>query len=145
MKFLKGRIRIRCSSYLYLLLISSLLISCTVDESSIDYREAARGFWEVESVDPEISSGPAIVVRNWYAIDTTANIDTVTVTWDDGLACTKTVAEIEGDEIFIIVGSVEGVFKIHNDKSAAATFWWNESTCIKQLKKIRDDPQVFCD
>lgn len=130
---------------LSILTISFLLISCADDESVINYREATRGFWEAISGDIKISSGPGIVVYNWYAIDTTAHTDSVAVTWDDGLACTTTIAGMSDDEIFIMVGSVEGTFKIHDNESATVTFQWDEGSCIKSLEKIRDDPQVFCD
>ena len=135
---------------LSILTISFLLISCADDESAgdesvINYREAARGLWEAISGDIKISSGPGIVVYNWYGIDTTAHIDTMAVTWDDGMLCPTIIVEMSSDEIFIVVGSVEGTFKIHDDESATVTFHWDEGSFVKNLEKIRDDPQVFCD
>lgn len=129
---------------LSILTISFLLISCADDESVINYRKAARGFWEAISEDLNICSGPAIAYYNWYAIDTTAYADSVAVTWDDGRACTTTIAVIVDDEIFVVVDVVEGVFKIHDNENATVTFQWGEGSCVKSLEKIRDDPQVFC-
>ncbi len=134
---------------LSILSIIFLLISCAGDESAgdesvINYREAARGLWEAISGDTKISSGHAIAYYNWYAIDTTAHTESVAVTWDDGWACTTTIAGMSDDEIFIVVGSVEGTFKIHDDESATVTFQWDEGSCVKNLEKIRDDPQVWC-
>jgi hypothetical protein len=128
---------------LILTTILTLYLSCDA-ESSINYLQAASGFWEAVSVDPEISSGPAVVVYNWYAISTTEYDDSVQVTWDDGRACTRTMAWIKGNEIYLVVGLVEGLYTIEDEKHATVNFHWDEGTCMKSLEKTKDDPNVYC-
>ena len=111
---------------------------------SIDYRSWARGFWWAVRGDTEISSGCGLFVYNWYAIETNTGSDSVIVTWDDGLACTRTPGTMYGNRITIEDCGVIALFEIHSDCKATSTFQTEDRTYTKTLQKERDDPFVWC-
>lgn len=126
-----------------------LIIKCSEDHNPIinlyQYKEFAHGYWEAASGDTHISGEIGLIVYNWYAIDTKSNNDSVYVTWDDGIACTKTVAKMNENKIELSVKDIYARFTIVGSKYASVIFTTNENQYEKQLIKIRDNPWVLCD
>ena len=133
------------NSYLrYGLLLVVIFLSCNKNPiiSSSQYKNFAQGFWRAVRGDTDISSGCGMVVYNWYAIETNTSSNSVIVTWDDGIACTRTPGTIYGNRITIEDCSVTAFFKIHSDSEATATFQTEDTTYTKRLKKIDDSPKM---
>jgi len=86
-----------------------------------------------------------LISYNWYAIDTKSNSDSVYVTWDDGIACTKTSALMKENIIEMVVNEIHTKFTFKSDKEASVTFKTKENLYEKQLLKIRNDPSILCD
>ena len=105
----------------------------------------AHGFWEATSGDIEISNEIGLISYNWYAIDTSSKGDNIFVTWDDGIACTKSSAYMKNNIIEMSVYNVKAEFEIKSNKEAIAYFISNGNSYKKGLTKIRNSPDVLCD
>jgi len=141
-----------------LIVIILLVLSCAEKNnpviSSSQYKDFAHGFWEAVSGDTLVTGEIGLIVYNWYAIDTKSNTDSVFVTWDDGIICTKTSALMKENIIEMVVNEIHnerlanGIhtkFTFKSDKEAFVTFKTTENLYEKQLLKIRKDPSVLCD
>ncbi len=126
-----------------------LIQSCSENKnpviSSSQYREIAHGFWKAVGGDTLVTGEIGLIVYDWYAIDTKSKSYLVYVTWDDGLACTKTGAIIIDNTIVMSVFGIKTKFIIKSDKEASVTFKTNGRLYEKQLLKLRNDPRVLCD
>jgi hypothetical protein len=137
-------------NYKILLIFTLLLIlRCSEDNNPIinlsQYKEYAHGYWEAASGDTQVTNEIGLIVYNWYAIDTKSNNDSIYVTWDDGIACTKTIATINENKIELSVKDIYAKFTIVSSKNASVIFTTNENQYEKQLIKTRDNPLVLCD
>lgn len=105
----------------------------------------AQGYWEAHAGDVSIDDQIVGDIYNydWYALEVTTP-DTAIVTWDNGLSCPHTEAQVQNNEIHLTVGGVETVFVIHDQHSATVTFQQGEQTWVKQLEKVRVSPHVTC-
>ena len=123
-----------------LLIVSFALTSC----APIDINKAARGYWTtVAGKVPPSQDAIRIYDYDWYAIEAHNN-GTASVTWDNGIACAQTNGRIEGNEIHLTADDVATTFVFQDDSHATVTFHRGQTTYVKQLKKIRDDPRVGC-
>ncbi|MBN2031416.1 hypothetical protein JW824_14375 [bacterium] len=113
--------------------------------SSSQYKDYAHGFWEAARGDIEVTNEIGLIVYNWYAIDTKSNGDSLYVTWDDGIACTKTSAIMKENMIEMQVNEIHAKFIIIDEKEAFVIFKTDENIYQKQLLKVRDDPSVLCE
>ena len=114
-----------------------------ITQPTTDATSGAHGYWKATAGDTQISSGPGLIVYNWYAIDTTGHGDSVFVTWDDHF-CIRTGALMENNIIQMVVSDVKAEFNIAGEGNASVVFDWNGVSYQKQLKKLRPDPTVFC-
>lgn len=129
-----------------LAIIFLFISSCSENGiSSSEYKEFAHGYWKAVSGDTSVSGEIGLIVYNWYAIDTESNSDSVYVTWDDGLACTKTGGIMNDGTIEMSIYGIKTIFIIKSDIEASVTFKTNNDLYEKQLSKLRDDPRVLCD
>ena len=121
-----------------------LILRCSEDDNPIisasQYKEYAHGFWEASSGDTEVTGEIGLIVYNWYAIDTKSHPDSVYVTWDNGIICTRSIAAINNNEIYFSVHDIHAKFTIYSSKYAFATF----NQYIKNLVKTSDNPIVLC-
>lgn len=112
---------------------------------SSQYKEISHGYWEAVGGDTSVTGEIGLIVYNWYAIDTKTDNDSVYVTWDDGIGCTKTNAMMKEDTIEMSVFGIETKFTIMNENEASVIFKTNLRSYEKQLLKLRNDPTVLCD
>ena len=134
------------------ILLGSLLLSiltCTESinpiSSSSQYKDFAKGFWKAINGDTLVTDEIVLIAYNWYAIDTKSESDSVYITWDDGIACTRTASYMKVNIIEMTVDRIHGKFTIKNDLEASVMFKTDENLYEKQLLKIRNDPKVLCD
>ncbi len=115
------------------------------DSMDCPYCSWAHGFWEAIGGETQITGEIGLICYNWYAIETNTGSDSVSVTWDDGIACTTTAGTMHENRIHIEVGNVKADFEMHSELDATATFRTEDGTYTKNLEKKRDDPSVLCD
>ena len=73
------------------------------------YIDCANGLWEASSGDIHVTNEIGLIAYNSYAIDTKSNIDSVRVTWDDGLSCTTTMATMHENKIELTVNDIYAI------------------------------------
>jgi hypothetical protein len=104
-----------------------------------------NGYWEAVTGDSLITSGPGILVYNWYALDATIPGDSIKVTWDNGITCSSKNTELLYKDIHFTAEGVKANFYLVGSKEIWTVFIWNEKQYNKTLRKIRNDPGVLCD
>ncbi len=121
---------------------------CSKDSSPIystaAFKNYAHGYWEAVSGDISVNKEEAIIIYNWYAIDTATDNDSVTVTWDDGRACTKSPAIMKGNIIEFSEQGYDVRIEIDMNNGADASFKSLNKSYLKRLIKRRNDPTVLC-
>ena len=122
--------------------------NCSKDSSLLDsnaeIKNYAHGYWEAVSGDINVNGEEALIQYSWYAIDTDSDKDSISVTWDDGRACTRSPAIINGNTIEFSAVSFDVKIEIDMNNGANASFKSLEKSYQKKLNKRRDDPTVLC-
>lgn len=125
-----------------------LLSTCSGDHlagySDAEVRKVARGYWEAVGGDTSVTETEAIIAYNWYAIDTEAHGDSVSVLWDNGRTCTKSWGKMRGAVITFSAQSYQVTITIEMQGKARASFKSATHSYKKKLKKTREDPSVIC-
>ena len=125
-----------------------LLSTCSGDNlagySDAEVRTFAHGYWEAVGGDTSVTDTEAIIAYNWYAIDTEAQGDSVSVLWDNGRTCTKSWGNMHETVITFSVERYQVTMIIEMQGKARASFNSATHSYKKKLKKTREDPMVIC-
>ncbi|MBW4419676.1 MAG: hypothetical protein KME13_10650 [Myxacorys californica WJT36-NPBG1] len=111
--------------------------------SQLDIANVVGGYWVTEKGQLISPIQGRIYGYDWYAIKLNQG-GKVTLTWDDGLNCTKTEGQIKDNKLKLKAGDVETELVVHDRHRATIAFCEGKTTYVKQLVKQREDAKVIC-
>jgi len=123
-------------------------LNCATDStptySTAIFKIHAHGYWEAVSGDISVNNVDAIIHYNWYALNTANDGNSVSVTWDDGRACTRSPAQIEGNIVQFSAQGFDVKIEIDSNNEAVVNFKSASKSYQKKLNRTRNDPTVLC-
>lgn len=129
--------------------VSTIFSGCTDTQKKItaqsDVGTLANGYWEVQNEKLPSSSKVKGLIYEYgrYGIKSEAD-KSVTITWDNGLSCTRSKGNIQGDKITLVDRGVSTELIVHDTQKATIKFKHGQKNITRELKKIRTDPKIIC-